>query len=144
MYGINESDPTGPDLGALRQLHGMLPSVAKGLVEKQAIGKGIKAKPMIQPLKPTKICEACSLLFAFQRDYEGEIQSAVCSKCEKLLEQGFTCFVSADRYAFGKSSTLADMAGRIVQITEPTMTAMEKRFEVKKKSDVNGEPPSNS
>lgn len=141
MYDLNESQPSGPDMGNLRTAFGMLPSLAKGIVEKKTVGKGTKVKPLIAPLKPTKVCECCSLLFQFQRDYEGEIQSAVCAKCQKSLDQGFTCFVSADRYAFGKSTFLHDMEGKLVQITEKTMDQLKKRFEVMSK-EKNDQPPS--
>jgi hypothetical protein len=128
---------SGPDLGNLKHLHEILPSFSEGMVKKQTFGKGHKsplAKLKENPPKPTKLCEVCSLLFAFKTGFDGQIQSAVCADCQKQLDAGLIALVSDDRYAFGSSSTLPDMAGKIVQIKKETMDEIEKQKKSMKKS----------
>lgn len=133
----------GPDLGNLRQLNGMMPSFTAGMVEKQTIGKGHKsplAKLKENPPKPTLVCEVCSLLFAFKTGFDGEIKSSVCRECQKQLDEGLIALVSDDRYAFGSSTSLPDMAGKIVHIKTETMDKLQATYNTKKKSNGKDNP----
>jgi hypothetical protein len=121
---------TGPNPESLRQLSGMLPSYAKGLVEKRIQ----KNRPAPVPTAaPTKYCEICMALFDRKFEHKGPVESDVCHKCQKLLDEGLTAFITADAYAFGKSDSLKDMAGKIVQIQDATMKMMRDLFDVKKR-----------
>lgn len=132
-----ESQPNlGPSREVLRHLQSMLPSAAKGIVEKK-IAKNRPAPPA--EARPTKYCEVCVKLFERKFKHEGGVESAVCADCQALLDQGYIAFTTADRYAFGKSEALKDMAGKIVFIQESTMNKMVEKFKVEQKGKPNPE-----
>ncbi len=140
----DEKPRFGPSLETLRNLAGMLPSYAHGLIEKK-IAKN--HNPVVKEV-PNKICEICAVLFFDPADkVESSIlevakpdpeippplKSGVCPKCASVLAEGYTAFTTQTHYCFGKSSKLADMAGKVVLIRQETMDKMRERFDVQEK-----------
>jgi hypothetical protein len=135
----------GPDVGQLRALHGMLPSFAKGIVEKKTLGKGNKVHA-VKPKVPRKICKVCALAFDHVEGTEPlPLTPSKCEKCDAMLKQGYIAFISGDRYIFAKSKAMADQAGEILKISEPVFEKLAKQFEVtasqKEKNGEEKDPP---
>lgn len=133
---MSDQPNLGPSRETLKHLHSMLPSAAAGIAQK----KIAKNRPVVtnkNDLSPSKVCEVCSALFGFIHKYDGDLQSSVCHKCQKQLDQSLTAFVSVDRYAFGKSELLKDMAGKIVHVQEESMNEIQKQFKMQHRRDVN-------
>lgn len=112
----------------------MLPSYAADALEKRKIGGKRTPVNAVEPdLKPTRYCECCAKFFDMKRIVVETLQAGICVDCRKLLDAGWTGFYTADRYAFGKSELLADMAGKVVVVSNRTMDEIAKQYEVKKK-----------
>lgn len=128
----DERDPNGPDIRNLRAMRPFVRSAARNLAANTIGGKGAK---MSLPSRPLRICNVCGAGFDFTKS-GGDIQlkhDAPCEKCKALLEDGFTAFISDNRYCFGKSGRLEDMAGQIVRVDAEVMNALEGKFKIEKK-----------
>lgn len=124
---MNEQNgqPPGPSKETLAHLHGMLPSFAKGIAEKKAMGKGRKENPRV----PRSVCPVCGTGFDFGPQVAALPKPDPCVSCKRDLDAGYTAFICDDRYIIAKSAMLADMAGKIMQLSPPVFERMAKEYE---------------
>jgi hypothetical protein len=118
----NNNGQTPPSLANLHKLAGMLPKMGKLLDQENRQQKSILIGSVT---KPRKICKICLALFDRAATTPDAVpEPGVCKKHQKMLDEGYTAFVSGDRFAIGRSKRLADMAGQIVQVDGPTMDCL--------------------
>lgn len=140
---------SGPSKDWLRQMKKMLPSLAKGISEKRAIGKGRKAL-MIR--KAQKVCQYCAKLhdFAFFKDeVSPELKIDACQHCKDKLEAGYTAIVSqGGKLCFVKSERLKEFAGKSIHVSPENFALIEAEYkanwapsEPEKKTDEQQQQP---
>lgn len=108
--------PVGPDPETLRRLHEQLPDFVEHEEEKRIFAG---QKP-VSKSRAHKCCKVCGKLFDY-RIIENTVlpDLAVCSKCQKELDNGWIALVSANYFAFIKSASLKDWAGTIRENVSP-------------------------
>jgi hypothetical protein len=126
----------GPDPKNLRFMAGMLPS----MVDHHEAKRKAKGGVSVHKAQPTKNCNICSKMFDYKVVLDGEIAMGTCPECQKQLDEGQTAFVcrsmSQQFYAFATNPDLADMAGKIMEISEPIFRkAFAKWFEEQNAKD---------
>lgn len=136
-------DRKGPNLNTLRGLAGMLPTFAKGVVERKVSGKGAKVAPS---KRPTKTCPVCFAAWDWQPigvelGDEFATSSQVCSRCDGILKEGYIAIVCGGEYAFVKHDHLIDMAGTIQRVKPETFEKLRGKFKVQRQADT---PPGDS
>lgn len=134
--------PTGPDRNWLKGTFEAMTSFMSGKNKGKEFRRG---KPS-QIHKPTKWCPICAdvyekKLVSAQDNTNPETKN--CPKCQAQLDAGMAAFVCGDRYAFGMSPKLTDMAGSIVQVSPHVMEALEKEFNVQTRPEPTRNPSNN-
>lgn len=127
---MSERDPTAPNLATLRGLDPR--KMAREKIAERLSGKGVK---MSLPSVPTRVCNICGKGFDFVKT-SGDVQlqhDKPCLDCQKNLDDGYTAFISDNRFVFAKSDRLADMAGQVVIVETHVMDAMEGKYRIEKK-----------
>lgn len=128
----DERDPNAPNLEHLRAMRPFVRGVARGTVQNTIGGKGVKVS---LPQRPTRICNICGAGYDFIRS-SNDVQlkhDQSCAKCKDTLKEGYTAFISDNRFCFGKSHRLADMAGSIVRVNAEIMNSLEGKFKIEKR-----------
>ncbi len=122
---------SGPSKDWLKHMRKMLPSLAKGVVEKRTIGKGNKA---LLRRKPRKVCSYCTRLFdhALFKDAESpKLEVDTCPECKAKLDDGFVAIVATgNRICFVKSERLKDMAGKCVRVSPDNFDRIAKEYDL--------------
>jgi hypothetical protein len=129
---VSDRDPNAPDIRNLRALRPFVRSAARGVAESKIGGKGLKVS---LPMRPTRLCNICGCGFDFARtsaDIEMKHDTS-CKECLASLDDGYTAFVADNRFCFGKSQRLADLAGKIVHVSPETMNSLEGKFKIEQK-----------
>lgn len=128
----------GPDPENLRRLHENLPD----FVEQRESKRIFAGQKPVSKSRAHKACRICGKLFDF-RIIENMLlpELGECDKCSKLLKQGYIAFSSANYYCFGKSKSLEDLAGTVVECSPEIMQKLQDVFslEWETKSEVNGD-----
>jgi len=109
-------------------MKGMLPSFIKGIAEKVAIGRGIKAP---KRLSPKKVCTLCTKLFdkvEVDAGKEPPLEMGRCPECEEKLKDGFVAVVAPNKLAFVKSERLKDLAGNTVQVSAENFLRIQQEY----------------
>jgi len=122
----SNGQPPGPSNETLKHLAGMLPSYAKAVAEKKLGGKGRKEAPRV----PRSVCPICGTGFDFGPAVHNLPKPDKCKSCEKDLAAGYTAFICDDRFIIAKSARLADMAGKIIQLSPPVFERLAKEYEL--------------
>lgn len=122
----SNGQPPGPSNETLKHLAGMLPSYAKAVAEKKLGGKGRKEEARV----PRKVCQVCGVGMDYGPQKTALPEVSLCEYCKKELKDGYTAFVSGDRYVIAKSARLADMAGKVVKISPHVLEKLSKEFEL--------------
>lgn len=124
---MNQSNgqPPGPSEHTLKHLASMLPSYAAAVAQKKIGGKGRKEPPRV----PRKLCPICGHGFDHGPMTAPLPEAIPCEVCQGDLDDGYTAFVSGDRYIIAKSEHLADMAGKIIQLSPPVFEQLAKEYE---------------
>lgn len=76
---------------------------------------------------PDKYCPICAAVFG-SAPPEQPLKPVVCGLCSAKLKAGETALVCGNRYAFITSASLADMAGKIMNIGPKAMDAVEREY----------------
>lgn len=110
-------------------MKGMLPSLAKGVVEKRTIGKGRKA---LMVRKAQKTCPYCTQLYDFKlfKDEESpKLEVEVCPQCKAKLDEGFVAIVAeGSKICFVKSERLKDLAGQSIRVSPENFEKIEAEY----------------
>ena len=128
----DDRDPNAPDIRNLRALRPFVRRTARAVAQSQIGGKGAKVS---LPRRPSKMCNVCGKGFDLVTSAT-EIQlkhDAPCPECDEKLQDGYTAFICDNRFAFGKSEKIADMAGKVIKVEPHVMDHMESRFTIEKK-----------
>lgn len=117
-------EPKGPDPEFFKRLKKQLPSLRDEVEKKRTL----RGHTPVSEMVPKKVCSVCGKGFDWG-PIKGPIPDlAVCDKCQAKLDEGYTALKSDNRYAFIKSASLADMAGKIVPISPDVMEAVQKHY----------------
>ncbi len=131
----------GPSDQTLKHLAAMLPAYAEAVASKKIGGKGRKEMPRV----PRQICPVCGTGADYGPMTKPLPDPVNCVACQKDLDAGFIAFTCGDRYVIAKSTRLADMGGKIINLSPPVFDKLVKEYhdewEVKSKSDGSEEPP---
>lgn len=107
----------------------MLPSFAKGVVERKVTGKGRKVGTPNVVVRPTKVCTICLTTFDFKESMEDSaLTSEHCVRCASLLREGYIAFTSGKRFAFAKSKSMEDLAGTVVKLSTEVFDKLEAHY----------------
>lgn len=116
--------PQGPSPEFFRRLKDQLPSFREE-VEKKRVRAG---QTPVADMVPKKVCEVCGKGFDWGPIKGPLPELAVCEKCEKQLGEGYTALKADNRYAFIKSKSLEDMAGKIMEVSPEVMDQVQKHY----------------
>lgn len=123
------NEDKGPSESTLKHLAGMLPSFAKGVVERKVTGKGRKVGVPNVVVRPTKACTICLTTFDFKETPEdSSLISEHCVRCASLLREGYIAFTSGKGFAFAKSERMKDLAGQIVKLSAEVFDKLEAHY----------------
>ncbi len=129
---VANPDPNGPNRHTLQSLIGALPGMMQASENRAG---SVTAAPLV----PRNVCNICGKTFNLAK---GSIdlpdQAKSCADCSAALQDGYIVLKAGKHFAFVKSASMADLAGQIVEISEPVMEKVKTQFNLEWKTI---EPP---
>ena len=122
----------GPDREVLKKLAEDMPGMIKDLEDKRAL-RGERSAKMA---KPSKVCDTCGRGFDFKM-VTGLPEAGRCERCVKDLKDGWTAFVSDNRFAIvkinpAKTPEAEHFVGQRVVVPPEVLDMIQQRHLVKK------------
>lgn len=119
--------PVPPSPENLRRLYEALPDYVEQLEEKREA----RGEKRVSKSLPKNLCDICGRgynhSYLVLKDSVPEMDGH-CPRCETFLKEGYTALIAGNEFAFIKSASLEDMAGKVQKISSDTMTAVKKNF----------------
>lgn len=98
-----------------------------GMQEELERKRKFRGLPAVKEMVPKKMCGICGRGFDYTSIQGPLPEMDTCKKCKEKLAEGYTALISDNRFAFIKSASLIDQAGKIMNISPNVMEAVQKQ-----------------